>query len=92
MSNPLVFTDRSPRTGLPYLFAAQAQKEVTVNEAIARIDAMLSPCVEGETSSATADPVEGECWIVGEGADGIWSAMFAVQTNITSLRSISSSR
>ena len=73
MSNPLVFTDHSPRTGLPYLFDAQAQKEVTVNEALARIDAMLSPCVEGESSSATADPVEGECWIVGEDADGIWS-------------------
>ena len=86
MSNPLVFTDRSPRIALPYLFAGQAQKEITVNEALARIDALLSPCVEGESGSAPAAPADGECWIVGAEADGSWEghegqlALFTAET------------
>lgn len=73
MSDPLAFTDRSPRNNLPYLFAGQAQKEATVNEAVARIDALLGPCVEGEADSPPASPVEGDCWIVGGGAKGSWA-------------------
>jgi len=72
MTSPLVFGDRSPRLALPYLFAGQAQKEVTVNEALARIDALLSPGVEGESASPPTAPAEGECWIVGPDADGSW--------------------
>lgn len=72
MSTPLALTGRSPRTDLPFLFAAQAQKEATVNEALARIDALLAPCVEGEGASAPPGPAEGESWIVGAGAAGDW--------------------
>lgn len=72
MSTPLVFAARSPRNALPYLFAAQAQKEVTVNEALARIDALLRPAVEGANAAPPASPVEGECWIVGTAAEGAW--------------------
>ena len=72
MTEPLIFADRSPRAGLPYLFAGQAQKEPTVNEALARIDALLSRSVEGESGSPPPDPADGECWIVGTGASGSW--------------------
>ena len=77
MTDPLIFTDRSPLTGLPYLFAGQAQKEPTVNEALARIDALLSRSVEGESGSPPPDPADGECWIVGTSANGPWDGLFA---------------
>ena len=72
MTIPLALTGRSPRADLPFLFAAQAQKEATVNEALARIDALLAPCVEGESAAAPASPSAGESWIVAPAAQGIW--------------------
>ena len=51
---------------------AQAQKEFTVNEAFALIDALLHPVVEGETDNPPASPTEGECWIVGSQPTAEW--------------------
>ncbi|WP_370177302.1 DUF2793 domain-containing protein [Alteriqipengyuania sp.] len=73
MSTPLVFTARSPRVALPYLFAAQAQKEATVNEGLARIDALLTPAVEEIASSPPASPSEGQCWIISANPQGDWA-------------------
>ena len=73
MSTPLEFHARSTRNDLPYLFVAQAQKEATVNEALARIDALLRPVVEGESGTPPADPADGICWIVGADAQGAWA-------------------
>ena len=73
MGTPLVFTARSPRIGLPYLFAAQAQKEATVNESFALIDAMLAPAVEDIASIPPSSPGEGECWIIGANPQGDWA-------------------
>ncbi|MBX7458900.1 DUF2793 domain-containing protein [Qipengyuania sp. 1NDH17] len=64
MSDPASFTDTSARHGLPYLFAGQAQKEFTVNEALARIDALLHPVVTGRLTSEPAAPAAGDCYIV----------------------------
>ncbi len=72
MSDPFTFTSTTPRMGLPNLFAAQAQKEFTVNEAFALIDALLHPVVEGETDNPPASPIEGECWIVGSQPTAEW--------------------
>jgi len=64
----------SPRIGLPYLDAAQAQKHVTVNEALARLDAVAAGRVETMTlTSPPAAPAEGEAHIVGAGAGGDWT-------------------
>jgi hypothetical protein len=65
----------TPRYLLPNLFVAQAQKEITHNEALTRIDALLHPVVEG---SATNPPAltaadAGKCWLVGAGASGAWA-------------------
>lgn len=73
MTEPLVFTARSAHADLPFLFAAQAQKEATVNEALARIDALLAPSVAGEAASPPASPVDGECWIVAADPQGSWT-------------------
>lgn len=73
MTDPLAFTSASPRYSLPFLFAGQAQKEFFVNEAHARLDALLHPAVAGERSDPPSDPVIGECWLVGTGAIGAWA-------------------
>ena len=66
--------DTSPRFALPFILPGQAQKELFHNEALARIDLMLHPAVEGPpTSVPPAGPVAGECWIVAIGASGDWS-------------------
>jgi len=64
----------SAKIGLPYLDAAQAQKHVTVNEALARLDMATAARVETRTvTSAPASPAEGDAHIVAAGATGDWS-------------------
>lgn len=59
---------------LPFVEAAQAQKHVTVNEAIRKIDALLHLSVLSRTlSRPPAELEEGARYIVGVGADGMWS-------------------
>jgi len=73
MNDPIVYQSASARFGLPFLFAGQAQKELFVNEALARLDLLLHPAVEGELDAPPAAPNEGQCWLVGDGASGVWS-------------------
>ncbi len=73
MTEPVSFTSTTARHALPFLFAGQAQKEFFVNESLARIDLLLHPAVEGERADPPAVPVEGECWLVGESATGVWA-------------------
>lgn len=68
----------SSRHQLPYLFVAQAQKELTHNEALARIDALLHPVVQNRLSTppvlTLADT--GKCWLVDAGSTGEWLNKF----------------
>lgn len=73
------------RFGMPLLDAAQAQKHVTVNEALARIDALAAGQVEtvGGTTPP-ADPIDGEVHVVGSGPTGDWTGQdgqFAIFSN-----------
>lgn len=62
------------RFRLPLLAVAQAQKEVTHNEALTLMDALLHPAVEdGPLDTAPTAPEEGQCWIVGAAPGGEWS-------------------
>lgn len=72
MSDPISFAGASPRHGLPYLFAGQAQKEFYVNEAHAIADMLLHPAIEGEQDDPPASPQEGQCWLVGALPSGEW--------------------
>nr|WP_321361150.1 DUF2793 domain-containing protein [uncultured Hyphomonas sp.] len=66
--------DTSPRLALPYLLPNQAQKHVTHNEALRRLDAMVQLSVAGRDLTAPpASPGEGECWLVAAGATGDWA-------------------
>lgn len=56
----------TPRFALPLLAVAQAQKEVTHNEALTLLDALIHAAVEaGPLAAPPTGPVEGQCWIVG---------------------------
>ena len=73
MTDPVTFASTTPRHGLPVLFPGQAQKEVTLNEALARIDALVHPAVQGIADAPPADPGEGESWLVSTTPSGAWS-------------------
>jgi len=64
----------TPNLALPYLAAAQAQKHVTVNEALGLIDALTQLAVTSVgATSPPATPAEGERHIVGAGAIDAWA-------------------
>lgn len=61
------------RFALPLLAVAQAQKEVTHNEALTLLDALVQPIVEaGPLATPPATPALGQGLIVGAGASGDW--------------------
>lgn len=73
------------RFAMPLLDAAQAQKHVTVNEALARIDALAAgrALTEGATLPPLA-PSDGDVHLVGAGAMGDWAGQdgaIAILTN-----------
>ena len=65
MSDPIPFEGATARLALPLLFAGQAQKEFTVNEALLRADIAVQCVVEGEADAPPAAPAIGEVWLVG---------------------------
>ncbi|PXA78570.1 ribonuclease III [Caulobacter sp. D4A] len=61
----------TPRLSLPYVAAGQAQKHVTVNEGLARLDGLVQPCVVSRTVTAQpAAPADGALWIRPAAATG----------------------
>ncbi|MFN7054348.1 DUF2793 domain-containing protein [Hyphomonas sp.] len=68
------FADTSPRLHLPYLLANQAQKHVTLNEALTRLDALVQLAVESRSADAPPEePEDGGVWIIAAGASGDWA-------------------
>ena len=72
MSDPL-YDLRTARHDLPLLFAGQSQKETFVNEAAARIDALLHPAIEAVAAIPPAVPSDGQAWLVASSPSGDWS-------------------
>lgn len=61
----------TPHLALPLLAAAQAQKHVTHNEALASLDALVHLAVkERGRTAAPGSPAQGERYLVGAGASG----------------------
>ncbi len=73
----------TPRFALPLLGVAQAQKEVTHNEALTLLDALVHAAVEaGPLATPPVGPVEGQCWIVGAAPTAAWTG----QANAIAIR------
>ena len=60
------------KLALPYLVPAQAQKEFTVNESLAILDAAISPVVEAILDDPPPSPSAGQSWLVGHSPTGAW--------------------
>jgi len=64
----------SPNLNLPYLQAAQAQKHVTHNEALERLDLIVQLTVQSfAETTPPLTPLEGQVWAIGPGAVNDWS-------------------
>ncbi|MCY1648397.1 DUF2793 domain-containing protein [Caulobacter sp. SL161] len=74
-----MFDDVTPRLGLPYVVAAQAQKHIPINDSLARLDGLVQLAVESRALAAQpATPVAGGVWILPAGATGAaWAGQSA---------------
>jgi hypothetical protein len=64
----------TPRLKLPAIEAAQAQKHVTHNEALALLDAFVQLAVESRgVATPPGSPAEGDSYIVATSPSGAWS-------------------
>lgn len=64
----------SPNLNLPFVAAGQAQKHVTVNEAVLAVDSLMHLAVDGAPADAPpSDPEQGSRWIVGSTPTGDWT-------------------
>lgn len=62
-------SDTTTRLDLPFILPAQAQKHVTHNEALLRLDAIVQLVIDSESTAPPDSPVEGEThWISGSGS------------------------
>ncbi|MEM7271089.1 MAG: DUF2793 domain-containing protein, partial [Pseudomonadota bacterium] len=58
---------------LPLLASGQAQKHVTMNEALVRLDALSAPMAMSMDLSVPPAAAEGDAYIVADGASGDWT-------------------
>jgi hypothetical protein len=63
----------TPNLSLPFLESGQAQKHVTLNEALGLLDAIVQLAVIGVTSAPPSEPEEAERHIVGASPSGAFS-------------------
>ncbi|MCP5039249.1 MAG: DUF2793 domain-containing protein [Rhodobacteraceae bacterium] len=64
----------SDRLSLPYIQPSQAQKHVTHNEALQRLDILVQASVQSlEITTPPGAPADGDAYVVGPGATGAWA-------------------
>ena len=64
----------TPRTALPLLAAAQAQKHVTHNEALLQLDALLfARFLDRDLTAPPASPADGDTYLIDATASGDWT-------------------
>ncbi|SFB51940.1 Protein of unknown function [Rhizobium sp. NFR07] len=65
--------DRTVNLDMPFLMPSQAQKHVTHNEALLRLDAIVQLSIVDERASPPSEPSPGSRYLVGADAAGTWS-------------------
>ncbi len=67
-------TSTTPRTSLPLLAAAQAQKHVTHNEALLELDTLLyARILDRDLAAPPPTPADGDTYLVAATATGAWT-------------------
>ncbi len=75
----------TPRLGLPFLSAGQAQKEFFHNEALQTIDAIVAAAVEeAPRADPPSSPAIGACYIVANSPSGAWAGRSGSLAEFTS--------
>ena len=73
MTDPIALDARTPRHALPLLYPGQAQKEIFVNEALARLDALAHPVVLASRTAPPPSHAAGDTYLVVAPASEDWS-------------------
>lgn len=64
----------TPNLGLDYIVASQAQKEVTHNQALNHLDALVQPVVQSYLmDTPPPSPSDGDVYIIGSSPTGVWT-------------------
>ncbi|SDY83817.1 DUF2793 domain-containing protein [Citreimonas salinaria] len=67
-------SDLSARLGLPFLAPSQAQKHVTHNEALARLDLLVQLALQASGADIPPPaPAAGQIWALGDAPSGAWA-------------------
>jgi hypothetical protein len=66
-------TEETINLELPYILSSQAQKHITHNEALRRLDAVVQLVIQSEANSPPASPTEGACHAVLSAPTGAWA-------------------
>ncbi|THV21412.1 DUF2793 domain-containing protein [Peteryoungia ipomoeae] len=65
-------TDATSNLALPFILPSQAQKHVTHNEALQRLDLVTQLTISANQATAPENPADGEVYAIGANATGIW--------------------
>jgi hypothetical protein len=65
--------DETINLSLPYILSAQAQKHVTHNEALRRLDGLVQLVIQTQTATPPGSPTEGNCFAIAASPTGAWS-------------------
>ncbi|MGO4436628.1 DUF2793 domain-containing protein [Rhizobium sp. RAF56] len=65
-------SDETTNLALPYILPSQAQKHVTHNEALQRLDAAVQLTIAASLAAPPLAPSEGAAYLVSTGASGAW--------------------
>ena len=66
-------SDNTINLELPYILPSQAQKHVTHNEALQRLDILTQLTITASLTAPPSDPQEGTCYDIGVSPSGAWS-------------------
>lgn len=66
--------DQTPNIGLPYIMPSQAQKHVTHNESLGRLDAVVQlSVIDRDLATPPASPADGDRYVVAAAPTGAWT-------------------
>lgn len=66
-------SEQTSRLGLPYILPSQAQKHVTHNEALQKLDAVTQLVIQGELATPPQALADGDCFLIAANPTDIWA-------------------